>query len=556
MREIPVYSKFIFKDETFKYEKIMKRIQQIESAIMEKKEQEYLVAIALERSPDVIFTMLAMLRLGIAFLPLDLKHPKERIQYIMGDSGVKTVITLSKHKDMFPNVNIIALDECNSCQSASKPKRLENELAYVLYTSGTTGNPKGVMVRREGLHYFIDGMAKCIDFERNKRMLCLTTFGFNIFFLESIVSIYLGLTVILASEEEKNNQVKVAELIKTHEVSMLQMTPSAMQMLLNNEAGKNSMQKVTDILIGGEKFPQNLLTELKRVTNARIYNMYGPTETTIWSSVSELTEKDSIDIGKAIDGTEIYILDENMCPVPEGETGEIYISGKGLAKGYLNREELTNEKFIELKNGLNVRAFRTGDLGRFLQDNIIQYAGRMDNQVKMYGYRIELEEIESVINQIPGIEKSLVIIKTKNELHKMLAAYYIGTKKEDRAIEEYLSKKLPKYMIPSEFNRRDTFEYNTNGKLDKEKTLAAIEKEAGAGHTEKKEGTEWTRETILEKTLDIMNTFIGQNNEYKVSQDLKLSDFDIDSIIFIQIIVELEKVFQIITKLLIKLRHF
>ncbi|AGF54130.1 non-ribosomal peptide synthetase [Clostridium saccharoperbutylacetonicum] len=545
MREIHAQSKLIFHNEIFEYDRIMERIFQIESIVLTNIRQESLVAIALERSPDVIFTMLAMLRLGITFLPLDLKHPKERIEYIIKDSGVHTVITSSNYKKLFTGVNIISLDDSYGISSVTIQKQYKSELAYVLYTSGTTGNPKGVMIKREGLRYFIDGMAKCIDFRAKKRILCLTTAGFDIFFMESIVPVYLGLTVILADDEEKNDQEKIAELIAKYDINMLQMTPSALQMLINNQNGKKSMENISDIMVGGEKFPHNLLLNLKNVTKAKIYNMYGPTETTIWSMVSDLTDKNSVNIGFPIYGTEVFILDENRKPVAEGEDGEIYIAGKGLAEGYLGKEELTSKKFVKIIEEQNIMAFRTGDLGRFLPDKTIQYIGRVDNQIKFYGYRIELEEIESVLNQIPGIDKAIVFVENLDITNKRLVAAYIGVNKSYTEIKEYISKKLPKYMIPADFIKMDKFKYNMNGKLDRDKTIRCILDEEHSGILMNPKSTNWTLNNILRKIIEIISDFIGKNDGFEVSADSKLSDLNIDSIEFIQIIVTLEETFQI-----------
>ena len=207
-----------------------------------------------------------------------------------------------------------------------------------------------------------------------------------------------GLTVVLADEEEQRNPKLMAKFIQDNAVDIIQMTPSRMQLLLNYDKELICLKSVKEIMIGGEAFPFGLLQTLQEKTTARIYNMYGPTETTIWSTISNLTYKDHIDIGRPIKNTEIYIMDDSLTLLPSGQIGEICIGGKGLAKGYVGRDDLTAEKFIYLPQKPNVRVYRTGDMGRHLPDGDLEYLGRTDNQVKIRGHRVELEEIESHLN--------------------------------------------------------------------------------------------------------------------------------------------------------------
>lgn len=225
---------------------------------------------------------------------------------------------------------------------------VEEDVVYILYTSGTTGTPKGVKVTWEGLLNFIEGISEIIDFSPGKRIACFTTVAFDIFFLESIMALYKGLTVVLANEDEQRNPRLMAKLIHDNAVDMVQMTPSRMQVLLNHDKELSCLKNVKEIMIGGEAFPLGLLKTLQAKTNAKIYNMYGPTETTIWSTVSDLTQKDRIDIGRPIKNTEVYIVDESLSILPEGQVGEICIAGKGLARGYVGKNDLTIEKFIYL----------------------------------------------------------------------------------------------------------------------------------------------------------------------------------------------------------------
>lgn len=297
------------------------------------------------------------------------------------DTKASKILTHKKYRKNFNEEKVIYIDENETVDFREESNKSES--AYILYTSGTTGIPKGVEVTREGLFNFIEGISEIIDFSAGKRIACFTTVSFDIFILESIMALYRGLVVVLANEDEQRNPRLMAKLIQDNEVDMVQMTPSRMQLLLNYDKELSCLKNVKEIMIGGESFPLSLLRRLKEKTNAKIYNMYGPTETTIWSTVSDLTQKDRIDIGRPIKNTEVYIVDESLSILPEGQVGEIYIAGKGLARGYVGKNDLTIEKFIYLPQKPDVRVYRTGDMGRYLPDGDLEYLGRTDNQVKI-----------------------------------------------------------------------------------------------------------------------------------------------------------------------------
>ena len=285
-----------------------------------------------------------------------------------------------------------------------------------------------------------------------------------------------GLTVVLANEDEQRNPKLMAKLIQNNAVDMIQMTPSRMQLLLNHDKELSCLQNVKEIMIGGESFPLSLLKTLQEKTSAKIYNMYEPTETTIWSAVSDLTVKKRIDIGHPIKNTEIYIVDENLYILPSGQAGEICISGKGLAKGYVGRDNLTSEKFLCLPQKPDIKVYRTGDMGRYLPDGDLEYLGRTDNQVKIRGHRIELEEIENHINQYNGIKQSVVVALEISETDKILNAFFTSENEVDsKDIKDYLSLKLPDYMIPVRFKRVEEFIQTVNGKIDRKRVLECIE---------------------------------------------------------------------------------
>ena len=414
-----------------------------------------MIGFFLDRSPELLYIIKAFLDNKITFIPIDPTLPKEYVEHIIRDSEVEIVITLEKYKNRFWGIKTIIVDNIRSHKRDSPLETVETDVAYVLYTSGSTGVPKSVEITRNSLINFVEGISDVIDFSVGKRIACLTTMSFDIFFLESVVALYKGLTVVLANENEQHNPRLMTKLIQDNEVDMIQMTPSRMQLLLNHDKELSCLKNVKEIMLGGEQFPVNLLRILQKKTTAKIYNMYGPTEATIWSSVSDLTNKENVDIGRPIMNTEIYIVDENLVILPYGQVGEICIAGEGLAKGYVGRNDLTAEKFMNLPQNRCIKVFRTGDFGRYLEAGNLEYLGRIDNQVKIRGYRIELEEIEQHLNQFKGIKQSVVVVTETNEVDKILEAFYTSDESIDSwSIANFLFSKLPSYMIVSELQKR------------------------------------------------------------------------------------------------------
>lgn len=481
----------------------------------------------MKRSPDLICSICMCLEKGITYIPIDPTYPKDRLKYIVDNANPNDIMS-----DVELDIKFIP-----SLQTIS----VEEDVVYILYTSGTTGTPKGVKVTWEGLLNFIEGISEIIDFSPGKRIACFTTVAFDIFFLESIMALYKGLTVVLANEDEQRNPRLMAKLIHDNAVDMVQMTPSRMQVLLNHDKELSCLKNVKEIMIGGEAFPLGLLKTLQAKTNAKIYNMYGPTETTIWSTVSDLTQKDRIDIGRPIKNTEVYIVDESLSILPEGQVGEICIAGKGLARGYVGKNDLTIEKFIYLPQKPDVRVYRTGDMGRYLPDGDLEYLGRTDNQVKIRGHRIELEEIESHLNQIDGIHQAVVIASEISETNKMLQAFYTSdTTLDQKEITDYLSSKLPEYMIPVKFKRVESFIQTANGKLDRKRVLECKEIKTSDGLPEKSTLSELS--AVPQKAFGVIKSTLAPKNE-DVTLETSLGKAGVDSITFVNLVVALESEF-------------
>ena len=268
------------------------------------------IGVILDRNISLISAMYNCFNKHISYVPIDPNFPQARIDQILSDAEVNTVLTHTKYSNKVKVVNVIYVDANESVDF--DVTIAENNIAYILYTSGSTGTPKGVKVTREGLFNFIEGISEVLDFSPRKRIACLTTVSFDIFFLESIMALYKVLTVILANENEQRNPKLMAALIQDSDVDMIQMTPSRMQLLLNHDKELLCLKNIKEIMIGGEPFPLGLLRTLQEKTTAKIYNMYGPTETTIWSSVSDLTNKDRIFLYCRTDNLGRFVLQEKV----------------------------------------------------------------------------------------------------------------------------------------------------------------------------------------------------------------------------------------------------
>lgn len=496
--------------------------------------------IYVDRSPNCLFIMLAAIHIGIPFMPIDKSLLYDRIKFMLEDSGIQHIITMKNCEKDIAAYKTICIDDFLENVSPFISEREKNEIVYILYTSGSTGKPKGVEVKRDGFFAFIDGVSKIIDFTPQKRIACLTTSSFDIFFLESIMSLYKGLAVVLATDDECINPRLMSRVITNNQVNMIQITPSRLQLLLNYDSELKCLSNMSEILVGGEPFPYKLLTTLQRKTHAKIYNMYGPTETTIWSTISELTDKKSVDIGKPIDGTQILIVDEDLNLVPEGETGEICIAGKGLAKVYINNTLLTNEKFIELPEPINNRIYRTGDFGKYVH-GVYVCNGRKDNQVKIRSYRVELEEIECSINDIKNVDQAIVALIEQDQNGETLTAFYTGKSIIDTSVfKKHLKNILPKYMIPSIYVKLGNIPHTSNGKVNRRQIITSYEKMCEIkkinGILETSQSTD--NENLDERILKIISENSDGYEEINPQSDF--TDLGLDSITFIKIIVDLE----------------
>ncbi|MRN52283.1 non-ribosomal peptide synthetase [Paenibacillus monticola] len=476
----PDQTALIFNDEAISYKELNRRANHLATILREKGvSPDRLVGLLLERTPDLIIGMIAILKAGGAYVPIDVTYPKSRIEYILNDSGISLMITNASISRNFTftgeKIEVESLgylsEDITNLMTESKP----DDLAYVIYTSGTTGQPKGVMITQDNVHNFMCGILENIPLAEGSSMLALTTHSFDIFVLESLVPLMRGATIVLASQEQQQSPRQIGLIMKQASVRIIQMTPTRCKAFLVDPLFLAALKDVEYILLGGEPLPLKLLEALQSVSSAAIFNMYGPTETTIWSSLEAVTGSTVIRIGKPMANTQFYILDNQGELVPIGEEGELYIGGRGLARGYLNRNDLTNERFIV--NPLTGKGliYRTGDLVKWTNDGRVEYVGRCDEQVKMRGYRIELGEIENLILRMESItEASVIPISKDGEIQGIHAFYVAELTIPSEVITAHLAEYLPEYMLPVSYTQIECLPQTPNGKINKKALLESL----------------------------------------------------------------------------------
>lgn len=437
---------------------------------------ETMVGICIARSPDMMVGLFGVLKAGGAYVPLDPYFPLDRLSFMITDANLAFLVTQRKFLALFPTYagRKICLDEDwkkiaqspeNNPGVALKPQHL----AYVIYTSGSTGKPKGVEVTHSSLVNFLIAMQQKPGMHSYDVLLSVTTLSFDIAALELYLPLITGAKLLLVSHETVLDGKQLLSKLQNCNATVMQATPSAWRLLL--EAGWKRPLKLK-MLCGGEALSRELAKKLL-ILGDSLWNMYGPTETTIWSSVAEITDTEGpVYIGPPIANTCFYILDHHLQPVPAGVSGELHIGGAGLARGYLHRPELNKQRFISnpFSREKNSRLYKTGDLVCYHSDGHIEFLGRIDHQVKIRGFRIELEEIESVMRSHPLV-KHLVVIDREDILGDRKLVAYVVTEGnqtlEPGRLKEFLKKKLPDYMIPSWFVCLDKLPMTPNGKIDR-----------------------------------------------------------------------------------------
>ena len=436
---------------------------------------EVAVGVALERTPELLVALLAVLKAGGAYVPLDPEFPTERLRLMLEDSQAALLLTQTTLLAELPATatptwcldrEAAALDDQADTDLEWAPRA--EDLAYVIYTSGSTGTPKGVAVRHGGLANFLASMARAPGLAASDRLLGLTSLSFDIAGLELYLPLLVGARVVLVSRHQARDPDLLLGEIHRQGVSVIQATPSTWRLLL--EHPDFSRLEGCRLLCGGEALPAKLATRLGRQGTA-LWNLYGPTETTIWSAACAVTPDAPPNLGQPLANTSLWVLDAALNPVPLGAAGELYIGGAGLARGYHGRPGLTAERFVADPFGPpGARLYRTGDLARWRADGRLDYLGRLDQQVKIRGLRIELGEIEACLGALPGVREAAVVVRRQGQ-GQHLVGYWVDAAEVDddrrSAVKAALAERLPDYMVPAQLVALERLPRTPNGKLDR-----------------------------------------------------------------------------------------
>ncbi|WP_298427772.1 amino acid adenylation domain-containing protein [uncultured Kordia sp.] len=459
-------------DNEYTYGELEKKSNQVASYILSltKDKNTNCIGVLVERSAELIAILLGILKAGKAYIPLDPTFPNERLQYIIEHSELEILISDQPNVALQTPTNEVLSTTTLWEQSKDLPENeinnsIGNSTAYIIYTSGSTGNPKGVEIGHASLLNFLLSMQQKPGIEVADSLFSVTTYSFDISILEFFAPLLSGATLYVATNETLDSPETIINTLHQVEPTIIQATPSFYQLLFN--AGWNG-NKMLKILCGGDALSKKLASKLLEKCD-EVWNMYGPTETTIWSSVKQIkTSEDASNIGKPIANTQFYILDKELQTLPLETQGNIFIGGDGLALGYYKNQELTNEKFIKNPFGKGF-IYETGDVGYWTSTGEIIFGGRNDNQVKIRGYRIELEDVETKLNALSTIKQAIVIPKKSKDQEAFLAAYIIPTHDNFKVetCRKELAKQLPAYMIPSYFNTLETFPMTLNKKVNR-----------------------------------------------------------------------------------------
>ncbi len=468
-----------FQDQQLTYRQLNQKANQVAHYLQTLGVQpETLVGVCIERSLELVVVLLGILKAGGAYVPLDPSYPKERLGFIIEDTQLSVLLTQQTLLQSLPlhQAQEVYIDNCValSQQSIENPKcNVQSEnLAYIIYTSGSTGRPKGVAIEHRNTVAFIDWAIGFFTSEQLQGVLASTSICFDLSVFELFVTLSCGGKVILATDALELPNLKTKD-----EVTLINTVPSAVESLFYTNGIPKSVRTIN---LAGEPLQNALVQKLYQLDHIeQVFNLYGPSEDTTYSTVALIPKgnHDIPSIGRPIANTQIYLLDSQLKPVPEGSEGEIYIGGAGLARGYLNRPDLTSEKFIADPFNFEPgsRLYKTGDLAICLPDSNLKFLGRIDHQVKIRGFRIELGEIESVLNQHPAVRQAVLLVREVTSTDQRLVAYVVRKSISEsahqnfviRELRNFLAQKLPEFMMPSAFVLLEELPLTLNGKLDR-----------------------------------------------------------------------------------------
>lgn len=470
-------------DRSISYKELNEKANQLARALREKGvKPDNIIGIMFDRSVEMIISIFAILKAGGAYLPIDPQYPEDRIKYMIENGGLQILLSSPEHFDKYRhfNLEIINLEDkalFKGDKSNIKNINSSTDLAYVIYTSGSTGKPKGVMIEHRSLINRINWMQKKYPLDENSVILQKTTYTFDVSVWELIWWSFIGAQVCMLEPGGEKDPLAIIRAIQKYKVTTMHFVPSMLSIFLQfleGYADVTALRSLKQVFASGEALTLQqvkIFNELLYLTNGtELYNLYGPTEAAIDVTsfdCSPRVELGSVPIGKPIDNIQLYILDKHYNLLPIGIPGELFIGGVGLSRGYVNRPELTEEKFIPNPFIPGEKLYRTGDLARWYSEGDIEYLGRIDHQIKIRGFRIELGEIENKLQSHSAIKEN-VVIGLEDGDKKYLCAYYVADKDlQAKELKRFLSSTLPEYMVPSFYIRMDALPLSSNGKIDR-----------------------------------------------------------------------------------------
>jgi amino acid adenylation domain-containing protein len=427
------------------------------------------IALLLPRTSRLILALFGVLKSGAAYIPCDPEYPADRVKLILEDSEARYIITTEDRMDSVPEGKAINVEDLiNDDNDGSIVTDITPEdLAYLIYTSGSTGRPKGVMLHHRGICNYLYGHPANVFangvMTDAKRILSVTTISFDAALQDIGTAYFNGKTLIVATEEQANNPLDLAHLINEEHINMVSGTPSRWMTWLTSEDFCDAISRIAIVRAGGEKFSDQLLGQLRKVTKARIFNCYGPTEITVASNNKELTDAELVTVGKPQLNVKEFIVDADGNELPVGVVGELYIGGRGVAHGYNNLDDMTRERFVDYHG---TRIYKSGDYAKWLPDGDVVILGRTDHQIKLRGLRIELGEIENVMLKVDGLKKVVILIRKINDKEHLCAYYTADREIAPDALKAEISKSLTQYMVPTAYLQLKEMPMTPNGKTD------------------------------------------------------------------------------------------
>ncbi|HEY0844909.1 MAG TPA: amino acid adenylation domain-containing protein [Noviherbaspirillum sp.] len=474
------------------------------------------VALIARRDEGLLAGLLAILRAGAAYVPIDPGYPVDRVRLMLDASGCRHALvsaSLVGQMPALPGIRVVTLEEAAPGAPTSPPDCAPSpdDLAYVIFTSGSTGTPKGAMLRHRNAAAFFASLPGMFGFGPGDRMLGVTTVSFDIAALELLGALSCGMTVVLASEEQARDPAQLIDFIAREQIDIVQMTPTRLKLLLDAAGSLSPLSGVRTLLVGGEALTGELAEKLLSFTHLQVFNVYGPTETTIWSTSWPL-EHGPVSLGRAFPGEQLLVLSAQRRLQVPGAVGEIAIAGKGVGRGYLNDPAKTADRFVTLP-GIDGPVYLTGDLGRWTADGRLEYLGRRDDQIKIRGMRIEIGDIEHHLRRLPGVRDAVAAVKQNTRGETELVAYLVGPSSDvaPAAYREALTLHLPSAMVPTHFLVLPELPQTPNGKTDRR---ALPDPQAGAQECASRAPSSVLEENLTRLFSEVLGRAIGPDEDF------------------------------------------